>query len=114
MKTKWRFQDLFFEVISRVFFFSGLSWTAERIDVTGKLSFIFFTGGYTGFLSCPPIAGKVFTTSPDPLGIFYLTLAFTLALLLHFGLMNFCANFQASTKEEEMELDENGWQDIKL
>merc|ERR1712062_928698 len=26
---------------------SGLSWTAERIDVTGNLSFIFFTGGYT-------------------------------------------------------------------
>ena len=99
-----------------IFFCSGLSWTAERIDVTGNLSFIFFTGGYTGFLSCPPIAGKVFTTSEDPLGIFYLTLAFTMALLIHFGLMNFCAKFKVKDEEEyELEQEEEeGWHDIIL
>ena len=38
--------------------YSGVSWTAKRFDVTGRASFIFFTGGYTGFLSFPPL-GKL-------------------------------------------------------
>ena len=38
--------------------YSGISWTAKRLDVTGFSSFIFFTGGYTGFLSFPPL-GKI-------------------------------------------------------
>ena len=61
------------------------------------------------------VAGKVFTTSEDPLGIFYLTLGFTLALLLHFALMNFGAKFKVEANNEEIELeDDSQWHDIKL
>lgn len=73
---------------------SGVSWTAKRFDVTGKASFIFFTGGYTGFLSFPPLAGMIFTSSVGAVGIFYLTLGFTSALFLHFIFMNICAGIK--------------------
>ena len=43
--------------------------------MTGNLSFIFFLGAFTGFLSFPPAAGALITASPHY--FFYLALATT-------------------------------------
>ena len=59
-------------------FASGLSWTAGLFDVTGKASFIFFLGGFSGFLSIPPIAGTIFTADETKVGFFYLALGITI------------------------------------
>jgi MFS family permease len=42
-------------------FASGISWTANLFNVTGRASFIFFLGGFSGFLSFPPMAGAIIT-----------------------------------------------------
>merc|ERR1719167_65276 len=59
-------------------FASGLSWTAGLFDVTGNASFIFFLGGFSGFLSIPPIAGTIFTADKTKVGFFYLALGITI------------------------------------
>ena len=59
-------------------FASGLSWTAGLFDVTGNASFIFFLGGFSGFLSIPPIAGTIFTADDTKVGFFYLALGITI------------------------------------
>jgi hypothetical protein len=40
------------------------------------------------------LAGLTFTSSVGPIGIFYLTLGFTIALLLHFIAMNVISKFK--------------------
>ena len=65
-------------------FASGLSWTAELFDVTGKASFIFFLGGFSGFLSIPPIAGTIFTADETKVGFFYLALGITISQTILF------------------------------
>ena len=57
-------------------FASGISWTANLFNVTGSASFIFFLGGFSGFLSFPPLAGTIITHAIG--GFFYLALATTL------------------------------------
>jgi len=54
-------------------FASGISWTANLFNVTGHASFIFFLGGFTGFLSFPPMAGAIIVSAIG--GFFYLALA---------------------------------------
>ena len=58
-------------------FASGISWTANLFNVTGRASFIFFFGAFTGFLSFPPIAGAIIASAIG--GFFYLALATILA-----------------------------------
>lgn len=65
-------------------FASGLSWTAGLFDVTGKASFIFFLGGFSGFLSIPPIAGTIFTADETKVGFFYLALGITISQTILF------------------------------
>ena len=65
-------------------FATGLSWTAELFDVTGKASFIFFLGGFSGFLSIPPIAGTIFTADETKVGFFYLALGITISQTILF------------------------------
>ena len=45
--------------------------------MTGRASFIFFFGAFTGFLSFPPIAGAIIAKAIG--GFFYLALATILA-----------------------------------
>ena len=56
-------------------FASGISWTASLFNITGRASFIFFLGGFSGFLSFPPVAGAIITHAIG--GFFYLALATT-------------------------------------
>merc|ERR1712168_1240859 len=70
-------------------FASGISWTAKLFNVTGKASFIFFFGAFTGFLSFPPIAGAIIASAIG--GFFYLALATILAQAALFALMCFMA-----------------------
>ena len=68
-------------------FASGISWTANLFNVTGKLSFIFFFGAYSGFLSIPPVAGAIFTADENKVGFFYLALAITCLHCILFVIM---------------------------
>jgi len=70
-------------------FASGISWTANLFNVTGRASFIFFFGAFTGFLSFPPIAGAIIAKAIG--GFFYLALATILAQAALFALMCFMA-----------------------
>jgi len=70
-------------------FASGISWTANLFNVTGRASFIFFFGAFTGFLSFPPIAGAIIASAIG--GFFYLALATILAQAALFALMCFMA-----------------------
>ena len=40
-------------------FASGISWLAERLDLTGRGASVVFLGGYTGWLTAPPLADQV-------------------------------------------------------
>ena len=75
-------------------FASGISWTAGLFNVTGKLSFIFFLGGYTGFLSIPPIAGSIFTGDESKVGFFYLALGITISHMILFIIMMVVSRFR--------------------
>jgi len=70
-------------------FASGISWTANLFNVTGRASFIFFFGAFTGFLSFPPIAGAIIASAIG--GFFYLALATILAQAALFALMCYMA-----------------------
>ena len=37
-------------------FASGISWLAERLDLTGRGASIVFLGGYFGWLTAPPLS----------------------------------------------------------
>merc|ERR1712073_122566 len=45
-------------------FASAFSWTSHHMNITGKLSSIFFIGLGIGSLSSPPLAGWMFMLSP--------------------------------------------------
>jgi len=45
-------------------FGTGFSWTSQHMNITGKLSSIFFIGLGVGSLSSPPLAGWLFILSP--------------------------------------------------
>merc|ERR1712154_363770 len=45
-------------------FATGFSWTSHHMNITGKLSSVFFIGLGIGSLSSPPLAGWVFMLSP--------------------------------------------------
>ena len=77
-------------------FASGISWTAGLFNVTGKASFIFFLGGYTGFLSIPPIAGTIFTADESKVGFFYLALGITISQMILFIAMMIISRFKKS------------------
>jgi len=72
-------------------FASGISWTAKLFNVTGKASFIFFLGGFSGFLSFPPIAGAIITMEGGQAGFFYLALATTVCQAGLFTVMSLLA-----------------------
>ena len=65
-------------------FASGISWTANLYNITGKASFIFFLGAFSGFLSIPPLAGAIFTMDETKVGFFYLAFAITILHTLLF------------------------------
>ena len=72
-------------------FASGISWTAKLFNVTGQASFIFFLGGFSGFLSFPPIAGAIITSEGGQNGFFYLALATTICQGALFTVMSYLA-----------------------
>ena len=41
-------------------FGAAFSWSANRMDVTGRISPIFFLGSGLGSLAAPPFAGEIF------------------------------------------------------
>jgi len=45
-------------------FGTGFSWTSQHMNITGKISSIFFIGLGVGSLSSPPLAGWLFIISP--------------------------------------------------
>merc|ERR1712066_10333 len=45
-------------------FATGFSWTSHHMNITGKLSSVFFIGLGLGSLSSPPLAGWMFMLSP--------------------------------------------------
>lgn len=53
-------------------FGTGFSWTSHHMNITGRLSSIFFIGLGVGSLSSPPLAGWLFTL--EPLNVMYLLL----------------------------------------
>jgi len=61
------------------------SWVANKINITGNLSSIFFIGCGAGSLVMPPVVGFAFTSSLGTMSIMYMTLAFCLLqCLLYF------------------------------
>ena len=80
-------------------FASGISWTAGLFNITGKASFIFFLGGYTGFLSIPPIAGAIFTADESKVGFFYLALGITLSQMILFIAMMIVSRFKNTNQK---------------
>ena len=68
-------------------FASGISWLAERLDLTGRGASVVFLGGYFGWLCAPPLAGQVVTSPAGPMGMFHAALALTTCHLALFGLM---------------------------
>ena len=55
-------------------FGSCYSWVAKKIDVTGRLSPLFFLGCGLGSAGVPPLAGFLFTSSWGPRSVPYLAL----------------------------------------
>ncbi len=55
-------------------FGSCYSWVAQKMDITGRLSPIFFVGCGVGGCIFPPLTGFVFTSDWGPDSILYLTL----------------------------------------
>lgn len=51
-------------------FGTGFSWTSQHMNITGRLSSIFFIGLGLGSLSSPPLAGLLF--SMEPMSVLYL------------------------------------------
>ena len=68
-------------------FASGISWLAERLDLTGRGASIVFLGGYFGWLTAPPLVGQVVSSSAGPMGMFHSALALTACHLALFVLM---------------------------
>jgi len=83
-------------------FASGISWTAKLFNVTGKASFIFFLGGFSGFLSFPPIAGTIITMEGGQAGFFYLALATTVCQGGLFTVMSLLARKTRSEVSQDM------------
>ena len=82
-------------------FFSGYSWLADQVDLTGPGSSVVFLGANLGWLVIiiicyythnnghynkvfPPLAGMVIFSPVGPMGVFYLTLGLSAAHLLVF------------------------------
>jgi len=57
-------------------FGTGFSWTSHHMNITGRLSSIFFIGLGVGSLASPPLAGWIFLL--EPLGVLWLVLAMVL------------------------------------
>jgi len=68
-------------------FGSCFSWVAKKVNVTGRLSSLFFIGCGAGSLATPPLAGFIFTSSLGPMSIIYMTLGFCLLQCLLFFAM---------------------------
>merc|ERR1719431_413306 len=73
-------------------FASGISWTAQLFNVTGRASFIFFLGGFSGFLSFPPMAGSIITSEGGQENFFYLALGTSIAQAGLFSVMSCLAH----------------------
>ena len=67
-------------------FASGISWLAEHLDLTGRGASVVFLGGYFGWLTAPPLAGQV-VSSTGPMGVFHATLVLTSCHLALFLMM---------------------------
>jgi len=57
-------------------FGSCFSWVANKMNITGGISSIFFIGCGAGSLVVPPVVGFTFTSSLGTMSIMYLTLIF--------------------------------------
>jgi MFS family permease len=57
-------------------FGTGFSWTSHHMNITGRLSSIFFIGLGVGSLASPPLAGWLFQL--QPLAVLHLVLAMVL------------------------------------
>ena len=53
-------------------FGSCYSWTAKKVDITGRLSPLFFIGCGLGSAAMPPLTGYIFTSDLGPNSILYL------------------------------------------
>ena len=60
------------------------SWVAAKMNVTGRVSCVFFIGCGAGSLVMPPLVGYTFTSSLGTMSIMYLALAFCVVQCLLF------------------------------
>ena len=56
------------------FFWSGYSWLASQVDLTGNSNSFIFLGTNLGWLIFPPIAGLIIFSGPGGVGVFLLAL----------------------------------------
>lgn len=63
------------------------SWVAKKINITGRVSSIFFIGCGAGSLVMPPVVGFAFTSILGAMSIIYLTLGFCILQCLLFAAM---------------------------
>lgn len=66
-------------------FGTGFSWTSHHMNITGRLSSIFFIGLGVGSLASPPLAGWLFQL--QPLAVLHLVLAMVLLQVATVGSM---------------------------
>ncbi len=76
-------------------FGSGYSWVAQKMDITGRLSPIFFVGCGFGGIIFPPLTGYVFTSDLGPDSMLYLTLIACLMQCCTYAAMWFTARAKA-------------------
>ena len=63
------------------------SWIAQKGNVTGKLSPLFFIGAGLGSAVTPPLSGFIFTSDLGPNGILYLTFVACVLQFCNFSAM---------------------------
>ena len=75
-------------------FGAGYSWLAKKMDITGRISSIFFIGCGVGSLATPPVSGFLFTSSLGPMSIIYMTSALCVLQCILFAIMWFLSRIK--------------------
>ena len=81
-------------------FGAGFSWVAQEIDITGRISSIFFIGCGFGSSVTPSVSGFLFTSSLGPMSIIYMTQSLCVLQCSVFAAMWLLSRIKAQDKGE--------------
>ncbi|XP_023332189.1 sodium-dependent glucose transporter 1 isoform X2 [Eurytemora carolleeae] len=80
-------------------FGTGFSWTSQYMNITGKLSSLFFVGLGVGSIISPPLAGYIFTI--NSMWVLYLAAVLVLIQVVTVALLHLVSKKGSSAQKEE-------------